>query len=196
MATADVSATIPASAVDRMQDLHARLSSQQIARQIRDRLLTDEERASVGDDALTLADIPQTWGRLRGMSLERAVLDLALRMNLVTAGDHQHLNEALGLVETTARGTGPVPEWDDAAAVLRFQGRIIRRLPRPNHSPNMLAILRAFQEEGWTSRIDDPLPNGRKPWRLRETVRSLNDGLEIILFRADGTGEGVRWELR
>jgi hypothetical protein len=124
------------------------------------------------------------------------VLDLALRMSILTPGDHQSLHVALGLVEAPAGGTVPVPEWDDAAHVLRFQGRTIRQLRRPKHSPNVRAILRAFQEEGWPSQIDDPLPNGRHPGRLRETIRSLNRDLEQIRFRADGDGEGVPWELR
>jgi hypothetical protein len=193
--TADARSNIPAWAVDRMQDLHAQLSSQQIAGQIRARLLTNDERASVPDKPQTLVDMPQIWGRLRDMTLESAVLDLAMRMNLVSPGDHQNLHEALGLVATPAGGTGPVPVWDDTAHVLRFQGRIIRRLHRPSRSVNMIAILTAFEEEGWPRKIDDPLPNGRDPGRLRETVRSLNRNLEHIRFHADGSGEGVRWEL-
>jgi hypothetical protein len=195
MATSGASSNIPRWAVNQMRSLHARLSSQQIARQIRDRLLTDAERDSVLDNPQTLADMPQIWGRLRGMSLEGAVLDLALRMSILTPGDHQNLREALGLVEAPAGGPVPVPVWDDAAHELRFLDRTIKRIHRPRRSVDMIAILSAFQEEGWRSRIDDPLRNGRDPGRLRDTVRRLNRDLELIRFRADGTGEGIRWTL-
>jgi hypothetical protein len=59
-------------------------------------------------------------------------------------------------------------------------------------------ILKAFQEEGWPVRIDDPLPFQKgidSKSRLRDTVKALNRSQQVLRFHLDGTGEGVRWEL-
>jgi hypothetical protein len=81
------------------------------------------------------------------------------------------------------------------AKELSFGGRLAKRFRR--HAPNQSLILEALQEEGWPGGIDDPLPRVRgilPKRRLRDTVSDLNDGLELIRFMCDGTGEGVRWE--
>ena len=72
----------------------------------------------------------------------------------------------------------------------------VRRLRGMKVAKNVARILDAFEEEGWPDRIDDPLPGGRKPPRLRGAVATLNRGLSAIKFRADGTGEGILWEAR
>ncbi len=61
---------------------------------------------------------------------------------------------------------------------------------------NQITILRAFEEEEWPHRIDDPLSGkaGKDhKRRLRDTVRSMNDGLKHLRFECDGTGEGIIW---
>jgi hypothetical protein len=80
---------------------------------------------------------------------------------------------------------------------LWYGGQIVKKCPRS--ARNLILILQAFQEEGWKSRIDDPLPpsKGKDPsGRLRDAVRGLNAIQSVLLFRADGAGEGVLWGLR
>jgi len=64
---------------------------------------------------------------------------------------------------------------------------------------NQIAILTAFQEEGWPPRIDDPLhPNsGDSKSRLRSTIHCLNGchHPHLVHFFADGSGKGIRWKL-
>ena len=62
-----------------------------------------------------------------------------------------------------------------------------------------VAILAAFEEEGWPSRIDDPLPpqpEQDSKRRLSDTIKCLNrkQASPLIHFRGDGTGEGVVWD--
>lgn len=62
-------------------------------------------------------------------------------------------------------------------------------------------LLTAFEEMEWQTCIDDPLPpsqNQDSKLRLHETIKSLNKRqlVRAIRFRGDGTGTGVRWELR
>src|SRR5262249_53570121 len=60
------------------------------------------------------------------------------------------------------------------------------------------AVLEAFQVNDWQGPIDDPLGDGEgseAAERLRETVKSLNEGLPAgtIRFHTDGRGGSVRW---
>ena len=90
----------------------------------------------------------------------------------------------------------PGPYWDVELRELYFDGILVKQFSRT--APNQELILSAFQEQNWTRRIDDPLPPlpGRDPAeRLHDTIRHLNSGLRtnLIRFRRDGTGQGVRW---
>ena len=93
----------------------------------------------------------------------------------------------------------PRPSWDCASRELTFHDILIKRFRCP--AQNQEAVLAAFEEEQWPSRIDDPLPqiSGQCPkQRLHDTIKSLNRHHHrepIIRFRGDGTGEGVIWEL-
>jgi hypothetical protein len=89
------------------------------------------------------------------------------------------------------------PRWDADARELWWGERLIKQLR--HDAANQECLLAAFQEQDWANRIADPLPKeaglNRKK-RLRETVKSLNQGhrLAVLCFHADGTGQGVRWE--
>lgn len=89
------------------------------------------------------------------------------------------------------------PRWDIHRQELWFDGRLIKRYRIP--SPNQVAILCAFEEETWPSRIDDPLPqhcdiDPRR--RLNDTIRNLNRSRinPLIRFSGDGSGQGILWE--
>jgi hypothetical protein len=93
----------------------------------------------------------------------------------------------------------PLPDWNKSLGELRFDGQLIKIVRRLKAATNVIRILDAFQEMGWPSQTDDPLPPQQglqqtPTQRLRETVKSLNQGLKAIRFRTDGTGEGVVWE--
>jgi hypothetical protein len=80
---------------------------------------------------------------------------------------------------------------------LWVNGTLVKRLDI--RAANQIAILRAFQEENWPPRIDDPLhPNGGDgKARLRSTIHCLNGCQHppAIHFFADGSGRGIRWAL-
>ncbi len=90
-----------------------------------------------------------------------------------------------------------MPSWDLVSRRLQFGARIVKRFRWP--AANQMAVLCAFQEEGWPERIDDPLipqPEQDSKRRLADTIKSLNRKQinELICFHGDGTGEGVLWE--
>jgi len=91
----------------------------------------------------------------------------------------------------------PVVQYNTELFELWVNGTLVKRLDI--RAANQIAILRAFQEENWPQRIDDPLhPNGGDgKARLRSTVHCLNGHQHpaAIHFFADGSGHGIRWEL-
>ena len=75
---------------------------------------------------------------------------------------------------------------------------VVKRFRWP--AENQEQVLDAFQEEGWPSRIDDPLRRDAKVCpkrRLHDTLKCLNRKQinEVIKFRGDGTGLGVLLEI-
>jgi hypothetical protein len=92
---------------------------------------------------------------------------------------------------------GGVPHWDSERKELRWWGQLVKRFTQP--APNQEAVLAAFEEEGWPPRIDNPLHprlDGDLVQRLHDTIIRLNRHQErqLLRFRADGSGQGVRWE--
>lgn len=83
------------------------------------------------------------------------------------------------------------PRWDAVLRVLTWNNANVVAYARL--APNQAMILSAFEEEGWPTRIDDPLPRGQ----LRQTLKDLQKKFKDapITFRADGTGEGILWTI-
>lgn len=88
------------------------------------------------------------------------------------------------------REAEPRPRYDCERRELKYRGQLVKRLRQK--ADHQEVVLRAFEEDGWPSRIDDPLPAGK----LAETVKHLHRAMKapILRFRADGTGEGIIWE--
>jgi hypothetical protein len=89
--------------------------------------------------------------------------------------------------------------WDAKRRELRVGTQLIKRFRVP--APNQELILSAFEEEGWPSRIDDPLsqaPGIYPKQRLHAAINSLNRNQKIALlrFRGDGNGSGICWEFK
>ena len=90
------------------------------------------------------------------------------------------------------------PVWSARERTLLLEDRLVLRYLY--RSPNQELVLTVFQEEGWPSRIDDPLPfvaGLDAKQRVRDTVRALNakQAERLISFRSDGSGQCVVWQL-
>ncbi len=133
----------------------------------------------------------------KGIALARSLKassEDAIAVEPATNGNHQaHPSwEPPRKLDTT-------PQWDVDSRTLKINEVIVKRFKWP--ALNQEAVLCAFQEEGWPTRIDDPLPpqpeqNPKR--RLADTIKCLNRKrvTQLIHFRGDGTGEGVLWERR
>jgi hypothetical protein len=90
-----------------------------------------------------------------------------------------------------------VPIWDAARHLLIFDRRIIKQFKW--QAVNQETVLSVFQEEGWPTRIDDPLVpilTLDVKRRLSDTIKCLNRNQRhpLIRFHGDGTGQGVIWK--
>ncbi len=160
-----------------------------------EQLLSAEDRAFLGgnmEDCYRSLGTVGMWMKLKGVSELRASVDLALELDHITSGTHKRLLREIGESETNHVRVLPV--WNQDTGELRFGDQVVRRVRSRTRADNIVRILDAFQEDGWPDRIDDPLPGGTDSQRLREAVRTLNQDLEKIRFRADGTGTGIVWE--
>jgi hypothetical protein len=88
------------------------------------------------------------------------------------------------------------PQWDVRLRELRLDGVLVKQFKVP--APNQELILSAFEEEGWPSQMDDPLPPlpGQCPKRrLSDSIWCLNRNQKsrLIRFAGNGDGRGLRW---
>lgn len=129
------------------------------------------------------------WLQLRKGTPQRAIVDVAHALNLLSDSDWRWLLRELGEPEAPLEGI----EWRKELGELRWNGEVIRKVA-VGRAKNVVAILDAFHESGWPERMDDPIPNGDDQ-RLRDSVKVLNRRLHKIRFYADGTGTGLYWKV-
>lgn len=110
---------------------------------------------------------------------------------------------AVSAVADAQSGGGLKPHWDNQSGELRWHGQIVR-VVKPK-ATNVIALLDAFQQQGWPTKIENPVARpldpkfSRRPQemynstRLHDTIKSLNTGLTGLRFNADGTGGAVCW---
>ncbi len=150
----------------------------------------------------TLAGDPARSFRLRGLALfgARSCFFLttagrefvaSLGLNAGSTGDDLPTGLAVVAVDTS------VPCWNAERQTLSFLGHLVKQFKLP--SPNQVAVLSAFEEEGWPPKIYDPLVRNNEvdpKRRLQDTIKALNRSqrTRLIQFQGDGSGEGVLWE--
>ena len=131
---------------------------------------TQYEEISPGEAAVRLLNSDIPWG-----------VDDLVRLKALAASAQPNL---------------PKIEWDRDRAELRIGEQIARSFKKPKQAKQVTKVLDVFQEDSWPERIDSPFsPDETGKQTLRDTVRSLNDGAVGIRFLADGTGEGIRFQL-
>ena len=159
--------------------------------------LTDRDRVGLGDGIEVAWQQHGTLGIVsfaRKCSRAEALLWLCEQTKALSAARIRSLRRELGLPTEVGQAPSPkvVPMWNKARSELSFSGKVIRSVRR-GVGHRIVAILDAFEADGWPDRIPTPVTL-KDDQQMREAVYSLNDRLQAIHFRADGTGEGIVWE--
>ena len=183
---------------DKIFDLQARIEPWGSASYIWQFVLAPSEQEFLGgnlDDAF--ASLGGTVGMLEklwGCSPAAAILRLYERIGSLPDSELARLRREFNLLPMQPDNQAAKPVWNATTGQLLFRGTVVRRCRGRSVARNIFQILDKFEDAKWPSRIDDPLPGVSDPQRLRETVRTLNLGLQMIRFFADGDGKGVIWE--
>jgi hypothetical protein len=190
---------LPAGIQRRLQELYLRVTPWPAAQRIWERL-TDAERQQLGGDFrdcyARVRGTAQMWAVLKGVSPPRAIVEVAHELGFLDGPTFGWLMREIG-EETAQAHAGatdpPKPRWNRDRGELLYDDRVVRQIRSVSVARNVVRILDAFHEQDWPERIDDPIPGG-DPQRLREAIGNLNERLQEIRFRADGTGQGILWE--
>ena len=139
------------------------------------------------------------------LNIEVPIPDAAIN-NLVSRDRAEEAKNDYEVIDQAARrglwllwlnGPGrPQPEWDSGRRILRVAD--FTRQVHPN-AKKLIPILDSFQELGWSSTIDDPLPPDPDlvPEKvLADAVTGLNKGMEdcTIRFAMRNSGKGIGWD--
>ena len=120
----------------------------------------------------------------KGISLARSLLDL-INFN-------QHLDAAKTIADLYK------PRWYRPGRRLWWRGELVKEFHVAAYSQE--CILDRFEEQGWPTHVDDPLPKADAATakrRLRAAIQNLNRKQlkPLIHFQGNGRGTGVCWEL-
>jgi hypothetical protein len=162
------------------------------------RVLTASDRKRLGgnlEECWYRLGAAGMWMKLRGVSAECAVIEVARELGFLDDRTAQWLLGEVGEKTTAASGTKS-PTWHPESGELRLQDRVIRRIRVMASPSNIQRILDSFEAADWPSRIDGPLTHGTDPQRLHQAVLFLNEGLKAIRFHVQKGGQAVTWGLR
>ncbi len=82
------------------------------------------------------------------------------------------------------------PQWDAKKHEFLIDGVVVHAYKRK--AKNQFLVLEAFELVGWETVIDTPIDDSKQ---RTQTLKELNKlAPDEIIFRGDGTGEGIKWE--
>jgi hypothetical protein len=160
--------------------------------------LTEDDRARLGGDLETCwrrLGTAGIWIELCGVSVERAVVEVALSLGYSDDPTAKWLLREIG-EEQVQPPTGRLPVWNRDRGELRWGRRVIRRVRVMSRPSSIQKVLDTFQAAGWPTRILDPISKGKNAEQLRQIVHSLNTGLAVICFHVQEAGRAITWAIR
>ncbi len=185
---------LPARLRNQLDALEVRAQSNFVAVVIWEQHFSAADRKTLGDDPyLAWKSHGRTvgmWAAARGVSKERAIVDIAYALDWLDTKTCKALLTALGQ-DANAAGT---PRWINRTGELWFDGQVVRTIRNQTRASVIVRILEAFEESGWPRTIDDPITAGGDSAQRRHAIESLNDGLKRMRFTCAGDGESFAWE--
>ncbi|NLS97464.1 MAG: hypothetical protein GXX96_35435 [Planctomycetaceae bacterium] len=130
------------------------------------------------------------WMIAKGIGQPQAIAELAREHGFLGEREYLRLLEAIG-GSKVQRQRSKLPEWDRDERTLRFEGTVIRKIRSLTIARNVVAILDAFQNRHWCSRVTTPAT--LREQGLHDAVYTLNHNLKKLRFHVDSDGCRVRW---
>jgi hypothetical protein len=128
------------------------------------------------------------WMRLKKLTKPLAIVDLAYEHGFLTEPDQRRLRRSLGEKLTEFRSSSLL-RWDRESGSLSFSGRTVKKVRSLSVAKNVVLVLDAFQQTGWSDKIASPFE--AKDQVLHDTVQSLNAKTKKIAFHACDDGCGI-----
>jgi len=188
---------VPKDLAEKFYEAFLRIKAGAVAIRMWERLFTEEDRERLGgdlDECFSRLGTASMWAQAKGVSMERAVIDVARGLELMSDQTANWLMRELRLEDPGTTAQADRPFWDAAQGKLKFGRRVIRSIRVMKNPSNIQRILDAFHRAGWPTRIENPLSLGQQ--QLHEAIRSLNRGLKRICFRSQEGGQAIIWERR
>ena len=188
---------------ERFKELYARVRSQPIARILYDDFLTDTEKRKVTYEPKSLMKLVPICAKLRRLSPERVLLDMAFEVKVLEAGEYQGLRREIGEpIERTASSRGRAktkvvtltPVWDASRGKLLLGKKVIRTVRVCSTPSRKQMILDAFQDANWASCIRVPFKGDMGQSALHTIVNELNRGLSQMRFHVQGGAKEITWD--
>lgn len=189
--------TIQPSIVRDLEVLRGRVRPALVAAEVWQHVFSDSDRQRLGGDLekcwhdLGTAGM---WMRARGVSLERALLDIAKAMDMVGNPMARRLDTTFGLDRTDVEIAQDIPNWNVDTGKLMFRGTVIRRCRIKKGGSIPQTVFDAFQAAGWAQQIDNPWPEVTP--QVYGSIYDLNKGLKKIQFGVRKSGESIIWSLK
>lgn len=147
-----------------------------------DRVLSPNERDTLDGDVVQCFDqqyAPFFLVQLRGYSFERAIIEIAYRIEFLSKSTYEWLMHEIG--DSLPQNIFDKPVWKKDIGRLEFRGEQAREVL--SIADNVIRVFNDFENLEWPRCIDNPVESDN-PQNIHEIVRSINDGLTCLRFGA------------
>jgi len=190
---ARIQPTVTPFAAERLADLKRKVRLHPIIVKVWKEFLTEDERQRVTTSTRMGPDIVDIWAKLKKVSPEQAVIEIARKTNFLFPDEDQDLLRHLGFSRNTrGQNTKQTKPVFGADGILKLGDRILRIVPRKKIKTKPELLLQAFQAAKWVTEIANPFP-GKDVQYLHNAVRQTNKNLACIRFSVLGGGTSVTW---
>ncbi len=145
-----------------------------------DRVLSSNERDTLDGDVGRCFDqqyAPFFLVQLRGYSLERAIIEIAYRIEFLTPSTYEWLMREIG--DSLPRTIFDTPVWNRDVGRLEFRGKLAKEVR--SIAKNVISVFNKFETLDWQDCIENPVKSDDQQ-KIHEIVRSINAGLTGLRF--------------
>jgi hypothetical protein len=180
----------------------------QVRRRALDEFLTQDEVAAVVQDLgpdtvgaeylISGKNILSVLAAHRDWSLERALLELTLALDMIGPGRYQFLRKAIGepLETPTLRSSlaeqPTKPNWNRADGTLKLGKEVIRSVRICRTPSRIQRLFEAFEAAQWPTNLKNPFSELDQA-NLHRFLNDVNGGLKRIRFHGRAGGDEVTW---